>query len=116
MYNLRIELSPKVFYNQPLGKSYLKVADLESCDPDIVLGQSFHNELASIWQSGQDFVPNVVLFKGGKPDLNEYIDFESIFYGFNIPDKFRCWIMNDTGDTIETFIVKNILEKDEYDS
>lgn len=110
MYNLRIELASKVFYTTSLGNSYLKVSDIESCDSENNLGQEFHNVLANLYDSSQDFLGNIVIFRNA--DFTDSINFENIF-GYSIPSTFKCWIMNDTGDIIESFIVKNILDKDE---
>ncbi len=112
MYNLRIEVGKKVYYNVELGNAYLK-AELTKCDPDLALGSTFTDLCSDIFQFG-DFVPSTVLFKDGKVDLDYYLDFNSIFENMDLPKNVRCWIMNNTGDTIETFTVYNIAEDEDY--
>jgi hypothetical protein len=113
MLILRIEIAKKVYYNVNLGESYVKVSDIESCDPDFTLGEDFHDTLTTIWNKSDDFVPNTVIFKKGRVNLDNYIDFTEIFDGITCPDIIRCWIMNDQGDTIESITVKNICESTE---
>lgn len=110
MYNLRIELAPNVSCIISLGNSYLKVTDIENCDPGMQLGKDFHDVLANLYDVSQDFLGNVVIFRNS--DFTDSINFEDIFK-CSIPNSFKCWVMNDTGDTLETFIIKNILDKDE---
>lgn len=112
MYNLRIEVGKKVYYNVELGDSYLKIANLEECDPELKLGGNFHEVLESIYKSCE-FVPSVVLFKNGKSTLSNFIDFSDVFDYLEMPESAKCWIMNSTGDTIETFTVFKL--KNPYD-
>lgn len=115
MYNLRIELGKKVYYNVELGNAYIK-ADLADCDPKLKLGMNFHEILSTIYQNGE-FAPSVAIFKNGHPTLLDYLDFNEIFEDMDLPDSVRCWIMNGTGDTIETFTVVNIAgENDEVEN
>ena len=116
MYNLRIEVGKKVYYNVELGDSYLKVSNVEECDPELKLGSNFHDVINSIYKACE-FVPSVAIFKNGKTSLSNFVDFSDLQDFLEIPNNFRCWIMNSTGDTIETFTVvqlKNPYDEDDY--
>lgn len=113
MLILRIELAKGVYYNVNLGESYVKVVDMENCDPEYNLGEDFHDILADVYNHSDDFVPNTIIFRKGKITWDNLIDFIDIFGKSKCPNSIRCWIMNDKGDTIESITVKNICDTED---
>ncbi len=110
MYNLRIKVEDQVFYNAELGNAYLKVNTV-ICGLNKSTTPEFKQLISKIIQK-DGFTPSISLFKGGKATMESYIDFNEIIQDLNTPaEEIQCWIMNDTGDTIESFIVSNIFDE-----
>lgn len=121
MFILRIELAESVYYNVNLGEAYIKVADVEDCDPDYCLGDAFHDVLTDMYNRSEDFIPNTVIFRKGQISSDNLVDFSKIFGKAEYPKTIRCWVMNDKGDTVESISVTNICdteeeEPDDYES
>lgn len=113
MYNLRIKVEDQMFYNVELGNAYLKASTLTS-GLNSSMTPEFKQLISKIIQK-EGFTPNISLFKGGKATMDSYIDFNEIMKDLNTPaEEVQCWIMNNTGDTIETFTVYNIAEDEDY--
>ncbi len=107
MFILKIELTKGVIYNVNLGNSYIKIENIEECDPSNNLGTEFHDILTQIYDDSDDFVPDVVIFKNGEISWDNFIDINELYVNF--PETVSCQIVNKDG-IVEAFDIKNICE------
>lgn len=114
MIYLRLELEKDVFATIELGNCYIRING-ETCDPNLNMGKEINDMLGSISFTGATTWTNMV-FKDGIVDWDHLVCFDDIYNTAFKHDptekehKMKVYIMNDKGNTIESFYVTLVTE------